>query len=553
MSDFMSIDDAVAMDPHYIVVGGGPGGCVMAGRLSEDRDARVLLIEAGRDGDNFRVKLPIGPAMMITKPAWDWSWETLPDASMHGRQITWSAGKMLGGGSSIHGQVNMRCLPSDYDLWAEVIGAGSDWSYADLLPYFVKCEHYAGSDSPVRGKDGPLNVADMTDVHPLAEAFVQAGVDTGLPRTDLNGEQPLGFGLTQATQKDGRRFNVYDGYIRPNLGRANLGVLIKHRVTRVIVENGVATGVEVQTPDGVRVIRAEREVIVSAGTIATTNLLMKSGVGPAQMLKDAGVEVQVDSPALGSNLQEHAGLSLSRFIQGTWSLNSAQARPDLALRYLYQLLVQRRGPFASPVVQAMGYASTMPGLSVPDLQLHFLPFAYRMLRESRSALAAEMPKQAAVAIQATLAKPHVRGQIRITDGEPTSVPTVDHQLLGDERDLQALIAGCKLITEIFEGPHFAPYVVSNCNPLVNPSDDAGWEEYVRNNTNIAYHAVGTCRIGRRDDPAAVVDPTLRLIGADRLRVVDASVMPVVPSANTYIPTVAVAEKAADLIKRGVGV
>jgi choline dehydrogenase len=552
MSDtgMISIDDAATMEPDYIVVGGGPGGCVMAGRLSEDRNARVLLIEAGRDGDNFRVKLPIGPAMMITKPAWDWCWETLPDASMHGRQITWSAGKMLGGGSSIHGQVNMRCLPSDYDRWAEVIGAGSEWSYEDLLPYFIKCEHYTGSTSPVRGKGGPLNVADMTDVHPLAEAFVDAGVERGYARTDLNGEQPLGFGLTQATQKDGRRFNVYDGYIRPHLSRSNLGVLIKHRVTRVIVENGVAAGVEVQTPTGTRVIHARREVIVSAGTIATTNLLMKSGIGPGEVLKAAGVKVEIDSPALGRNLQEHAGLSLSRFIQGTWSLNSAQARPDLAARYLYQLLVKRRGPFASPVVQAMGYASTLPGMAVPDLQLHFLPFAYRMKRESRSALAAEMPKRAAVAIQATLAKPNVRGQIRITDGDPLSVPTVDHQLLGDERDLQALIAGCKLITEIFAGPQFAPYVVANCNPLINPSDDSGWEEYVRNNTNIAYHAVGTCRIGRRDDPEAVVDPTLRLIGADRLRVVDASVMPVVPSANTYIPTVAVAEKAADLIVRG---
>jgi choline dehydrogenase len=547
----MRLADAVSMDPDYIVVGAGPAGCVVASRLTEDPAVKVLLLEAGRSCENFRVRLPIGPALMITKPGWDWCWETPPDPTINGRHITWSAGKMVGGGSSIHGQVNMRCLPSDYDEWAEVVGEGSDWSYQDLLPYFIKCEHYAGSNSPVRGKGGPLNVADMTDVHPLAEAFVDAGTDLGYERTDLNGERPLGFGLTQATQKNGRRFNVYDGYVRPHVSRRNLGLLIKTRVTRVVMESGAAVGVEVQAPDGgSRTIRAGREVIVSAGTIASCNLLMKSGIGPGEVLQTAGVPVALDRRAVGRNLQEHTGVSLSRFIKGHWSLNSAQARPDLGAKYLYQLLIKHRGPFASPVVQAMGYVKTIPDLPIPDLQLHFLPFAYRMKPESRSALAAEMPKRAAVAIQETLTKPKVRGQVRITDPDPVSPPAIDHHLLGDERDLQALIAGCKVITAIFDGPRFAPSVVSSCNPPVTPTSDSGWEEYVRNNANIAYHQVGTCRMGRRDDPDAVVDPSLKLIGVERLRVVDASVMPVVPSANTYIPTVAVGEKAADMIKAG---
>lgn len=544
----MRIDDAVSMNPDYIVVGAGPAGCVVASRLSEDPKVKVLLIEAGRSSDTFRVKIPIGPAMMITKPGWDWCWETPPDPTMNGRRITWSAGKVVGGGSSVHGQVNMRCLPSDYDEWAAFVGSGGDWGYDDMLQYLIRCEHYPGSDSPVRGKGGPLNVADMTTVHPLAEAFVEAGGDHGYPRTDLNGEQPVGFGLTQATQKDGRRFNVYDGYIRPHLDRRNLGLLIKTRVVRVVMEDGAAVGVEIATDQGTKVIRAAREVIVSAGTIASANLLMKSGVGPGDVLQEAGVPVAVDVRGVGSNLQEHSGLSLSRFIRNAWSLNSAQARPDLGARYLYQLLAKNTGPFSSPVVQAMGYVKSHPELPVPDLQLHFLPFAYRMKPESRSALAAEMPKKAAVAMQATLCKPNVRGRVRITNPDPEAPPAIDHHLLGDERDLQTLIAGCKLITDIFEGPRFRPYVVSNCNPLTNPTDDRGWEDYVRDNTNIAYHQVGTCRMGRRDDPDAVVDPTLRVIGADRLRVIDASVMPTVPSANTYIPTVAVGEKGADLIK-----
>jgi choline dehydrogenase len=548
--NWVRLADAVSMNADYVIVGAGPAGCVLASRLSEDPATKVLLIEAGGSPDNFRVKLPIGPALMITRKRWDWGWETPPDPTMNGRHITWSAGKVVGGGSSIHGQVNMRCLPSDYDEWAEVIGQGSEWSYADMLPYLIKCEHYPGSGSPVRGKDGPLNVADMVDVHPLARAFVAAGQDMGYEATDLNGDRPVGFGLTQATQKDGRRFNAFDGYLRPHLNRPNLGILIGTRVIRVILEGGAATGVEVSVGGEKRIIGAAREVIVSAGTIASCNLLMKSGIGPAEVLTAAGVPVLVERGGVGRNLQEHAGLSLSRFIRGHWSLNSAQARPDLAARYLYQLVVKHRGPFASPVVQAMGFVKTRSELPRPDLQLHFLPFAYRMKFDSRSALAAEMPKKAAVAIQATLAKPNVRGQVRITDDRPESPPAIDHHLLGDERDLRTLIAGCKVITSIFEGPRFALSVVGNCNPLVNPDTDAGWEEYVRNNTNIAYHQVGTCRMGQRSDPAAVVDPTLRLIGAERLRVVDASVMPVVPSANTYIPTVVVAEKAADLIRSG---
>jgi len=549
----MKLDDAVAMDPDYIVVGAGPGGCVMASRLSEDPGTKVLLLEGGRDCDNFRVKLPIGPALMITKPGWDWCWETPPDPTMHGRHITWSAGKLVGGGSSIHGQVNMRGLPSDYDLWAQAIGNGSsEWSYADLLPYFIKCEDYAGSDSPARGKGGPLNVADMdpSAINPLAEAFIEAGIDMGYDRTDLNGEKPLGFGLTQATQKNGRRFNVYDGYIRPYLNRPNLGLVTRARVKRVIIEGGVAVGVEVSSGGVSRTIRAKREVIVSAGTIATANLLMKSGIGPGDVLQQAGLAVNVEAAAVGRNLQEHAGLSLSRYVKGVWTLNQAQGRPDIGLKYAYRLLAKHSGPFSTPVVQAMGFVHTKPGLPIPDLQLHFLPFAYRMKPESRSALAAEMTKKGALAIQATLTKPNVRGRVTVTDADPTSPPLIEHHLLGDERDLQTLVEGCKIITKIFESTHFSRYTVGSYNPDVIPGSDAGWEEVIRNSTNIAYHAVGTCKMGRRDDPEAVVDPTLKLIGAERLRVVDCSVMPIVPSSNTYIPTVAVAEKAADMIRRG---
>lgn len=541
----MRLDDAVRMNPDYVVVGGGPAGCVVAGRLSEDPTVKVLLVEAGRDSDSPKVRMPAGVALLVGNDTWDWKWETGPDPSLGGRQFTWSAGKCLGGGSSIHGQVNIRGLPSDYDEWADIVGHGDEWSYADLLPRFVRCENYESADSAYRGNSGPLAVSDIKDLHPMAEAFVRAGEDLGYPRTDLNGEHPSGFGFTQATQKDGRRFNAYDGYIRPHVGRPNLMVLTKTRVHRVLLEDGIATGVELGAGDRTVTVRAGREVIVSAGTVGSTNLLLKSGVGPADVLRAAGVPVQVAVEALGKNLQEHTGLSVSRFIMEGWSLNTTR-RPAKGLKAVFQLLAQRRGPLASPVVQAMAFAKTDPALSRPDLQLHFLPFAYRLLPDSRSALTAELPNRAAVALQATLCKPQSRGQIRITDADPLSRPTIDHQLLGDERDVRTLVEACKLLTGIFQNPNMARTVDANFNPPVDPTSDEGWEEYVRSATNVAYHHCGTCRMGDAKDPQAVVDPSLRVIGAQRLRVIDASVMPVVPSSNTYIPTVAVAEKGVDL-------
>lgn len=545
----MPLNDLESANPDYIVVGAGPAGCVMASRLSEDPSVKVLLLEAGRDSDSPLVRLPVGPRFMVTNQKWDWSWQTPPDPTLNGRRMTWSAGKVLGGGSSIHGQVNIRCLPSDYDEWAGIVGEGRVWSYADLLPYFIGCESYGGAQGEYRGDSGPLAVSDIKDLHPLAEAFVAAGEDLGYERTDLNGEQPYGFAPSQGTQKDGRRFTAYDGYIRPHRGRANLDVCTKARVLRVRMENGVATSVEVAMGGSTAAVGAAREVIVCAGAIASANLLMKSGVGPADVLGPAGVPVQVERNGVGRNLQEHSGLSLSRFIKGHWSLNSAQ-RPDRAVRYLYQLLVKHRGPFAAPVVQAMGFVKTDPSLDLPDVQLHFLPFAYRMLPESTSAITAYMPKRDAVAIQATLCKPKVRGQVRITDADPLSRPTIDHHLLGDQRDLETLIKASKLVTGILNGPRFADSVVENFNPELDPDTDEGWEEFVRNNTNGAYHHAGTCRMGRASDPEAVVDSSLRVIGAERLRVIDASVMPVVTSANTYIPTIAIAEKAADLVIAG---
>lgn len=550
---YMSASDAAAMRPDYVVVGAGPGGCVMASRLTEDPGTKVLLVEAGRDNDDLRIKLPSGVAAMVTRPQFDWNWQPLPDPSINGRSLIWSSGKMLGGSSSIHGQVHMRGLKSDFDLWARSLGDESgEWSYDDLLPYFVKSENYTGTPSPARGRGGPLNVVEIREPHPLAKGFVRAGVDLGYEATDHNGDQPMGYAITQGTQKDGRRFSAFDGYITPHLNRPNLGVIIKHQATRILFDGTRAVGVELTSPDGTRTrIEAAREVIVSSGTVGTTNLLMKSGVGPGQMLQDAGVALRVESAGLGSNLQEHPGFSVSRLVKDAWSLNQAFARPDIAARWAYQLLRKRKGPFTDPAVIAMGYAHTTPDRTLPpELQLHFMPFAYRLKPESKGPLTGELAKRAAVGMMASHAKPKARGTISITDADPFAAPVIDHKLLGDERDLRDMVAGAKIITEMFKSPHLAPHVIGQFNPEVTPTDETGWVEYVRGNTYAAYHMCGTARMGRRDDPTAVVDPTLRVIGAENLRVVDASVMPHIPSSNTFVPTIAIGEKAADLVRSG---
>ncbi len=544
----MRDDELAQLRPDYIVVGGGSAGCVVAGRLSENSDTRVLLLEAGGSSDSFMVRMPAGVSSLVENPRWDWAYQTAADPSLNGRSFSWSAGKCLGGSSSINGQVYMRGIPDDFDEWARLLGNTPDWSYRDMRGFFDACETYLGDDHEGRGKKGPQYVSPLADPHPVAHAFMAAGESMGYPRTDLNGDSPEGFDLTQSTQFKGSRFSAYDAFIRPNRSRKNLFVVTRAPVDRVLFESGKATGVEVARRNKTVKVVASKAVVLSAGAVASPALLLRSGVGERRQLETAGVPVVHELNGVGKNLQEHPGVGISKFVSGR-SLNVEQS-PHRIVLGLLRYLFQRRGPLSSPVVQAMAYVRTAPELARPDVQLHFLPFAYVLKKQSKSALTAEMPKRAAVMFNSTVCKPQGRGEVRIAPSDRGPQTVIDHQLLGHEGDVNTLVRSCKFICQLYEHQDVRAFVLEDCNPAPVPASDDEWVEYVRNNANVAYHSAGTCKMGRQEDPTAVVDSRLRVIGLRGLRVVDASIMPTLTSANTNAPVMAIAEKGASLLASG---
>jgi choline dehydrogenase len=526
----------------YVIVGAGSAGAVLAHRLSEDPKIRVLLIEAGGEAKGFMVQMPVGFAYMLTNPQFDWGYEQAPDPSINGRRFTWSAGRMLGGSSSLNGQVYIRGAKSDFDQWAALGATG--WGWSDVFPYFLRSETWHGPSSQARGAHGPMSVSPMRDPHPLCGTFLAACNELGLPTlTDYNTGDLEGAFLTQATQRDGWRCSTEKAYLRPARSRPNLEVLTGAEAERLVVRDGRATGVVVRRGGQTEEIAADREVIVSCGTLGTPALLMRSGIGPAAHLRARGVEVVHDAPGVGQNLQEHSGSSQNKFVNRP-TLNSQLGRWPV-MRDMARFLLERKGPMSAPAVQAMAFARTEPALDEPDIQIHFLPLAYDVEQDTLSAARADMPKEPCVSINVTLCHPQSRGRVEL-DGQGR--PLAIHQLLGDETDLNRHVAAMKLVDRIFRKPSFQEIVIGDRQPAAVPQDDADWIAYARAKLLLAYHPVGTCRMGT--DADAVVDPQLRIRGLEGLRVVDASVMPTLTSGNTNAPVIMIAEKAAQMIRDG---
>jgi choline dehydrogenase-like flavoprotein len=517
----------------YIIVGAGSAGCVLAARLTENSSAKVLLLEAGGPDTAREIRIPAAFSKLF-KTSVDWNYSTEPEPYLNNRKLYWPRGKVLGGSSSINAMIYIRGNAADYDGWKNLGNDG--WGFADVLPYFKKSENRERAPSEFHGAGGPLNVADLELINPLTRAFIAGAKEIGLAEnTDFNGATQDGVGLYEVTQKKRQRHSAADAYLRPALHRPNLKVVSQAHVTRVLVENGRAVGVAFLRNGKTEVAHAAGEVILAGGTVNSPQLLLLSGIGPAGQLARLGIPAVHDLPGVGANLQDHPMVSVGYLCTQPVSLDGAETLANL-LRYL----VLKKGPLTSNVAEAGLFTRSREGLRVPDIQLLFGPAYYRGHGLMRR-------KENCFGFGPTLITPQSRGSVSLRSANPLDSPAIRANYLSTDTDLRTLIAGVRLARSIANTRAFGPYRGEEIHPGANATSDADIAEFLRREVETLYHPVGTCKMG--NDPLAVVDPRLRVRGIAGLRVVDASIMPVVPAGNTNAPTIMIAEKAADMIRQ----
>jgi choline dehydrogenase len=522
----------------YIIVGAGSAGSVLANRLSAKPETKVLLLEAGGSDKSFFVRMPAGMAN-LSGPRFNWSYETAPQPAMKGRRMYWPRGRLLGGSSSVNAMVYMRGQAADYDHWRQLGNTG--WSYADVLPYFKKAERNERLHDEFHGADGPLNVAERPYTNPLSHVFVEAAQQAGLPlNPDFNGAVQLGCGLFQVTQKNGSRWSAASAYLHPAAARTNLTIVTKAQATRVLIENGRAVGVEYARRRSRYTARAEREVLLAGGAINSPQLLLLSGVGPAGHLREVGVPVVLDLPGVGKNLQDHLNVNILHYANKGVALDS-KGRGLAQVGVALQFLLYKSGPGTSNLAEAGAFAISNLGAATPDIQYHFIPA--QVVDHGRTQLDGE-----GVTLHSCCLRPQSRGELRLASADPLQPPVMDPNYLAAEYDLKILIDGIRRGREILAAPAFKPWLADERIPGPAVQSNAELTEFVRATAETEYHPVGTCKMG--SDPHAVVDEELRVRGIERLRVIDASIMPTVVSGNTNAPTIMIAEKCADMMLSG---
>lgn len=531
------------MDTYdYVITGGGSAGCVLAHRLSADPTVKVLLLEAGGSDRHPYFHWPAGFAKM-TRGIGSWGWHTVPQKHLGNRVLRFTQAKVIGGGSSINAQLYTRGVPADYDEWVRDAGA-TGWSYREVLPYFKRSENNQRYANEFHAYGGPLGVSNPVSPLPICEAFFQAGQELGIPfNADFNGASQDGLGYYQLTQLDARRSSASIGFLQPARHRPNLTVRLQSRALRVLVEAGRAVGVELvsgrsRTPE---TVRATREVIVSCGAIGSPKLLMQSGIGPAGHLLEVGVKPVHDLPGIGSNLQDHLDLFVIAECTGDHTYDKFN-RPHHAVWAGLQYLLFKKGPVASSLFETGGfwYADGAHKARSPDIQFHL---------GLGSGIEAGMAKleNAGVTLNTAYLRPRSRGTVRLASADPAAAPLLDPNYWSDPHDRRMALRGLRLARDILRQPALKRFVQSEVLPGARLQTDEDLFDYACANAKTDHHPVGTCRMGPEGDPSSVVTPDLRLIGLAGLRVVDASVMPFVPSCNTNAPTIMVAEKAADHI------
>ena len=525
----------------FIVVGGGSAGCVLAARLCESGRHSVLLLEAGGEDRSPWIHIPIGYAKLFGNPRYNWMYATTPEPALGGRVLDQPCGRVLGGTGAINGMLYVRGQPDDYESWRALGNEG--WGWDDVLPWFRRSEHNTRGADALHGGDGPLWVSDTPQTDPLADAFINAAVEAGHPRNpDFNGAMQEGAGYYQFNTRNGRRASTAIAYLRPARRRANLAVFTDVLVSRVLIEQGKAVGVEYrrcgEQRGALRTVRARREVVVAAGTFNSPQILQLSGIGPAAQLRQLGLAVVCDRPGVGEGLHNHYRASIVQRCSQPLTYNdimqSLTRRAWMGLQYA----LTRKGPMAAGTY-AGGFFRSSAAVARPDMQVTFWNYSVQR-RDAGGVVLHPFPGYTANAV---LLRPQSRGWVRAVSADPAIAPQIRYNHLEAEYDRSTLLDGLRTLRDILRKPALAAYAAEEIAPGAACDSDEALLAYVMEKGHSVYHPVGTCRMG--SDAMAVVDARLKVHGVDRLRVADASVMPGIVSGNTNAPTVMIAERCAD--------
>jgi choline dehydrogenase len=526
-----------ALEFDYVIVGAGSAGCVLANRLSADGRNSVLLLEAGPKDTNLWIHVPLGYGKLFKEKTVNWMYQTEPEPGLDGRTVFQPRGKVLGGSSSINGLLYVRGQHEDYDRWRQRGNAG--WGYDDVLPYFRKAENQQRGADKYHGAGGPLPVSDWRHADPLSEAFVVAAAQTGIPTNpDFNGASQEGAGFFQTTTQRGRRASTAYSYLRPAKNRSNLEVETSALAQRILFDGRRARAVEYRQGGALRTARARKEILVSSGAYNSPQLLQLSGVGPAELLKQHGIDIVLDAPGVGNDLQDHLQVRLVTRCSQPVTLNDILNHPVRRVMAGARYAAFRKGPLTIAAGTSGAFFKTNPRLATPDIQIHFLPFSTDRMGE-------KLHSFSAFSASVCQLRPESRGSLRIKSADPALPPEIRINYLATETDRTAFIEGLKILRQILAAPALKPYAVDEILPGSKVTSDEDILAFCRQTGSTVYHPTSTCRMG--NDPLAVVDQRLRVRGIEGLRVVDASVMPDLMSGNTNAPTIMIAEKASDMI------